>query len=115
MISVDEKKAPVEFTEGALQKLKEIRTENIEVLPYLRIGVKGGGCSGLTYLLAYDQATDKDDHYTISGIDVIMEKAHSMYVTGMVVDYEHGLNSRGFEFKNPNAKETCGCGTSFAT
>lgn len=106
---------PVRFSEGALKKLQEIKAEKKDgVAQYLRVGVKGGGCSGLSYLLAFDEKTDKDNVYTIDGVDVVMEKAHVMYVLGMEIDYEYGLNSRGFVFNNPNAKETCGCGESFS-
>lgn len=106
---------PVRFTEGALKKLVEIKANSdAELAPYLRIGVKGGGCSGLSYLLAFDQKTDKDKVYVIDGMDVIIDRSHVMYVLGMEIHYEYGLNTRGFEFKNPNAKETCGCGESFS-
>ena len=107
---------PVRFTEGALKKLHEIQaSSNKELAPYLRIGVKGGGCSGLSYLLAFDGKTEKDEQFRIDDIDVIMDKSHVMYVYGMEIHFEEGLNSRGFEFRNPNAKETCGCGESFST
>ncbi len=107
--------APLKFTEGAIRKLHEIQAEGTEDLaPYLRIGVKGGGCSGLSYLLAFDQKEENDNEYLVEGIPVIMNKAHVMYVIGMEVDYEYGLNTRGFVFNNPNAKETCGCGESFS-
>lgn len=81
---------------------------------YLRIGVKGGGCSGLSYVLGFDAKEDDDEVYDIEGIPVIMKAAHSIYLFGMQVDFEGGLNTRGFEFKNPNASSTCGCGSSFA-
>ncbi len=107
---------PVKFSEGALKKLGEIKLESdSETAPYLRIGVKGGGCSGLSYLLAFDQKTEKDNEYLLEDIQVIIEKHHVMYVLGMEIDYEDGLNTRGFVFNNPNAKETCGCGESFST
>jgi iron-sulfur cluster assembly protein len=80
---------------------------------YLRIGVKGGGCSGMSYLLAFDHIEENDNTYEIQGLPVVMNKAHVMYVLGMEIDWENGLNNRGFVFQNPVAKSTCGCGQSF--
>lgn len=80
----------------------------------LRIGVKGGGCSGLTYVLGFDAKKEGDAAYTFDTLAFIMEPAHEMYLYGMEIDWQGGLNSRGFTFKNPNASATCGCGTSFA-
>ncbi len=108
--------APIRFTEGAINKLREIQKEQSEdIAPFLRIGVKGGGCSGLSYLLAFDQKEENDKEFVIQEIPVIMNQAHVMYVLGMEVDFEYGLNSRGFTFNNPNATDTCGCGESFST
>lgn len=106
---------PVGFTESALQELHRLY-EALEVKEdsVLRIGVKGGGCSGLSYLLAFDKPEDDDSHYELDGIPMVMKKAHVMYVLGMQVDWETGLNNRGFSFNNPNASETCGCGQSFS-
>lgn len=81
---------------------------------YLRIGVKGGGCSGLSYLLGFDTKNENDQEYWQDGITYLMDKSHEMYLYGMQVDWQDGLNNRGFAFKNPNASTTCGCGTSFA-
>jgi len=81
---------------------------------YLRIGVKGGGCSGLSYVLGFDKQEADDEMYDIEGISVLMKAAHGIYLFGMEVDYSDGLNSRGFVFKNPNASSSCGCGSSFA-
>lgn len=80
----------------------------------LRVGVKGGGCSGMTYILGFDKKEAADDEFEINGISCIMNKAHAIYLAGMEVDWQDGLNSRGFTFSNPNASKTCGCGTSFA-
>ena len=80
----------------------------------MRIGVKGGGCSGFSYVLGFDIQKEKDDVYEMDGFKVFMEKAHAIYLLGMEVDWVDGLNNRGFTFSNPNAKETCGCGTSFS-
>lgn len=81
---------------------------------YLRVGVKGGGCSGMTYVLGFDQKEDDDTVYEISDIPVIMKAAHGIYLHGIEVDFQSGLNARGFIFNNPNASSTCGCGTSFS-
>ncbi len=106
--------APVSLTEGCVNELKRLRTESADTKPYLRVGVKGGGCSGMTYILGWDDRTEKDELYNIDGIPVIMDNAHGIYLMGMQVDFEDGLNARGFVFNNPNASKTCGCGTSFA-
>lgn len=107
--------APVSFTEGAINELKKLM-EQQEIGPDfgLRVGVEGGGCSGMNYLLGFDQKKDGDQQYEISGIPVYMHKAHGLYLAGMQVDFQNGLNSRGFTFNNPNAQSTCGCGTSFS-
>lgn len=108
-------KLPVKFTEGALNELLRLHAEKPNDKPYLRVGVKGGGCSGLTYVLEYDAKTDKDKHYTLSnGVEMVMESAHELYLASVEIDFQGGLNSRGFTFTNPNASESCGCGTSFA-
>lgn len=106
---------PVSLTESARDEIKRLmHAEGFDTTQALRIGVKGGGCSGMTYVLGFDTQTEKDEHFEIDGIPVIMERAHGIYLTGMEVDWQGGLNSRGFTFNNPNASKTCGCGTSFA-
>jgi iron-sulfur cluster assembly accessory protein len=106
---------PVQFTASAITELQRLmNTPDYKEGSALRVGVKGGGCAGMTYVLAFDQPGEKDQHYEVEGIPMIMNKAHGMYLLGMQVDFEHGLNSRGFVFTNPNAKNTCGCGTSFS-
>ena len=107
--------APVTFTQGAVTEIKRLMSEeNFDASQYLRVGVKGGGCSGMTYVLGFDKKEDKDDLFEIDGINCIINPAHAIYLTGMEVHWEGGLNSRGFTFNNPNASKTCGCGTSFA-
>jgi iron-sulfur cluster assembly protein len=81
---------------------------------FLRVGVKGGGCSGMSYVLGFDAKKDNDMVFEYEGLTFIMERAHELYLLGMEIDWQGGLNSRGFMFKNPNASATCGCGTSFA-
>jgi iron-sulfur cluster assembly protein len=107
--------APVCFTALAIEEIKRLLKEgNKEQTPCLRVGVKGGGCSGMTYVLGFDKQEDNDEVFTIEGIDVLINKSHGIYLMGMEVDFSDGLNARGFVFKNPNASSTCGCGTSFA-
>ena len=104
---------PVSFTSGAITELKRILAQD-QSKPYIRVGVKGGGCSGMTYVLEYDDKMEGDEEFVVDGVPVIMNKAHEMYLFGMTIEFEGGLNSRGFTFNNPNASSTCGCGTSFA-
>lgn len=107
--------APVKLSENAVNEVKRLMAEPDFVQgQYLRVGVKGGGCSGMSYVLGFDQMEADDDLFNIEGVDVIMKKAHGIYLMGMEVDYSDGLNARGFVFKNPNATSTCGCGSSFA-
>ncbi len=107
--------SPVKLTEGAIQQLKRIRDDQGVPADYaLRIGVKGGGCSGFSYLLGFDEVKERDTIYASEGIRIVMDKAHALYLLGMEIDWLEGLNNRGFIFNNPNAKETCGCGTSFS-
>ncbi len=106
---------PVTLTEGAVSELRRLMCEpGFDVEQSLRVGVKGGGCSGMTYVLGFDQKEDGDDEFEIDGIGCIMTKAHEIYLMGMEIDFQGGLNTRGFTFTNPNASKTCGCGTSFA-
>ena len=107
--------APIQLTEGALKALREIMTDQQVPESYgLRVGVKGGGCSGFSYILGFDTKKEDDQEYQIEGMRVLMNKAHGIYLLGMEIDYVDGLNNRGFMFNNPNATDTCGCGTSFS-
>lgn len=107
--------APVTLTTGAQKELKKLIDQQ-EIGPDfgLRIGVEGGGCSGMSYILGFDQKQDGDSEFEIEGIKVLMNKAHGMYLAGMEIDFKNGLDARGFTFNNPNADSTCGCGSSFS-
>ena len=106
---------PINLTKGAVVQLKRIMQEqNIPEDHGLRVGVKGGGCSGFSYVLGFDLKTEKDQEFEVDGLTVYIEKAHSLYLVGMEIDWVEGLENRGFMFNNPNATETCGCGTSFS-
>jgi iron-sulfur cluster assembly protein len=107
--------SPVALTEGALKEIRRLIVDKNLGQEYgLRIGVKGGGCSGMSYLLGFDKIDEKDQVFTYEEIPILMDPAHGMYLAGMEIDYVEGLNNRGFTFNNPNASDTCGCGSSFS-
>jgi iron-sulfur cluster assembly protein len=106
---------PVKLTAGAVKQIKKLMQEpGFDASQKLRLGVKGGGCSGMTYILGFDQPAANDVGFELEGISCVMDRAHELYLAGMEVDWEEGLNNRGFTFTNPNASKTCGCGTSFS-
>ncbi|HZK62988.1 MAG TPA: iron-sulfur cluster assembly accessory protein [Puia sp.] len=107
--------SPLNFTPQAVDEIHRLmQADDFDKNSFLRIGVKGGGCSGLTYILGFDKHQDNDETYESAGLSFIMNPAHGIYLAGMEIHWENGLNARGFTFKNPNASKTCGCGTSFA-
>lgn len=82
---------------------------------FVRVSVKGGGCSGLMYNLDFDNELKEDDKvFEDKGIKVVVDKKSMLYLVGTSLEYEGGLNGKGFSFRNPNASRTCGCGESFA-
>jgi iron-sulfur cluster assembly protein len=109
-----ETQSPILFSNGAVDELLRIQRE--ERLPegqFLRVGVKGGGCAGFSYVLQTDQITEHDDLYDFDGVVYILDRRHKLYIEGMTIHYSNGLDARGFEFQNPQATSTCGCGSSF--
>ena len=106
---------PVSLTERASKQIKKIKeNEDLEDGLYLRVAVEGGGCSGLSYKLGFDVRTDEDEIVKSQGMEIVVDPKHMMYLSGIVIDYPDGLDARGFTFDNPNASESCGCGSSFA-
>jgi iron-sulfur cluster assembly protein len=106
----------VELTEAAAKQVKELkRTQNLPENVFLRMGVKGGGCSGLSYSLEFDsEIGPHDKEFEIDGIKVVVDKKSYLYLNGTTLDYvQQGLTG-GFTFVNPSAKSSCGCGTSFS-
>lgn len=96
---------PVELTEKAIQEVKTIMaTKNIPEGYGLRVGMKGGGCGGMSFVLGFDQQKENDLSYEIAGIPVLVEKRHTMYLVGMKVDFYEGADARGFMFINPLKK-----------
>ena len=105
----------IKITEKAAKEVKKIMAENKVPENYgLRVGVKGGGCSGLTYSLGFD-AGSKEGDTTIesNGIKLFIDGKSLFYLSGTLLDFTDGLNGKGFVFNNPNATKTCGCGESF--
>lgn len=106
---------PVILTSRAAKQIAKIRDEEkLDKELYLRVAVEGGGCSGLSYKLGFDIRTDEDQIFYSEGLEIIINPNHLMYLNGIVIDYPDGLDARGFTFDNPNASESCGCGSSFA-
>jgi len=114
-VSTEKLTCPISLTEGAIKEVRQLIYEKeVPEDHALRIGVKGGGCSGMSYILGFDVKQEADQAFEQDGITIIINKAHGMYLAGMEVDYMNGLQNRGFVFNNPNATETCGCGDSFS-
>ena len=100
----------------------KIKVENLMIddgynpkTDFIRVGVKSGGCSGLSYDLEFDKNKSENDKiFENNGINIIVDKKSYLYLIGTTLDYSGGLNGSGFVFKNPNANRTCGCGESFS-
>ncbi|MGD8427734.1 MAG: iron-sulfur cluster assembly accessory protein [Balneolaceae bacterium] len=107
---------PLQLTQRAARQVRKIKSdEGLDGTLCLRVAVEGGGCSGLSYKLGFDYKSDDDEILVSQGIEIVVDPKHMMYLKGMSIDYPDGLDARGFSFDNPNASETCGCGSSFAT
>ena len=105
----------VALSDRAAEKIKEIRgEESIEEGYALRLKVQGGGCSGFSYDLYFDQPQETDRPFEVKGVKLICDEMSLMYLLGTEVDYVEGLHGAGFKFNNPNVKSTCGCGSSFS-
>jgi iron-sulfur cluster assembly protein len=104
------------ITERARKEVKRIIAEqNLPAQTALRVGVKGGGCSGFSYTLGFDdQVAETDQIEEVDGVKVVCDPKSFLYLSGTEVDFEESLMGRGFKFGNPNASKTCGCGESFS-
>lgn len=109
----DEK--PLLLTPSAIEAVRKAIQEEGEAGDALRVSVTGGGCSGFQYALGFEKEAREDDIVIdFSGVKVFVDSISSGYLNGAVIDYVSGLNGTGFKFHNPNAKRTCGCGSSFS-
>jgi iron-sulfur cluster assembly protein len=115
-ITMDGVELGVQITEKAAEKIKYFATkEGITQNVGLRVAVKGGGCSGLTYdLTITGQERESDKVVEQHGVKVMVDKKSYIFLVGTALDFSDGLNGKGFTFDNPNAKKSCGCGTSFS-
>ena len=114
--NTQELKDEVKLTQKAASEIKRIKEQNnIPESHNLRLGVKGGGCSGFSYVLGFDSESRKGDQlFEVHGIKVVVDHKSLFYISGTELDFSDGLNGRGFVFNNPKATKTCGCGSSFS-
>jgi iron-sulfur cluster assembly protein len=106
----------ITLTETASAKVREIMTKEEKSDWKLRMGVRGGGCSGFRYVLGFDnQNTEQDEVFSQDGITVVCDTRSYLYLNGTVIDFVDGLDGKGFVFNNPNASKSCGCGQSFSS
>lgn len=107
----------IQVSELAKQKVVNLMTEEgfDAANDYVRVGVKSGGCSGLSYELNFDNKTNEADKvFEDNNIRIVVDKKSFLYLVGTILEYSGGLNGKGFVFNNPNAQRTCGCGESFS-
>ncbi|HET7442864.1 MAG TPA: iron-sulfur cluster assembly accessory protein [Terriglobales bacterium] len=111
---VKPKAAPISLTPNAIAKVKEIMAQQNPLPTGLRVGVVGGGCSGFSYSMSFENnAGMMDKVFDMDGLKVYVDATSIMYLNGCIVDYVETLEGAGFKFENPNVKSTCGCGSSF--
>jgi iron-sulfur cluster assembly protein len=104
----------ITLTAGAAAEVKRLLAKENKPDIGLRIGVRAGGCSGFSYVLGFDAPTPEDKVETIDGVKVLVDNKSVSYLNGMELDYQDGLQGKGFTFHNPNATKSCGCGESFS-
>ena len=105
----------ITLTENAAIKVKELIEGRPHTTEGLRVGVRGGGCSGFSYFLEFaEEAKETDRHLDSFGVKLLVDQKSYLYLMGTEVDYVDGLEGAGFKFQNPNARRTCGCGESFS-
>lgn len=104
----------IHVTDQALEELRRLREKEEPEGDGVRIGVKGGGCSGLSYVLDFSSRREGDHVVEKDGVRFYIDRKSAIYLKGVVLDYKEGLKGKGFTFVNPNAASTCGCGESFS-
>ena len=104
----------IHLTQTASEEVRRLLTKQNKPGFGLRIGVRGGGCSGLSYQLDFGTKRESDQEFDFNGLKVFLDPKSSLYLNEMTLDFIDGLEGRGFKFQNPNAQKTCGCGESFS-
>jgi iron-sulfur cluster assembly protein len=104
----------INLTPGAVSEVKRLIAKENKPDIALRVGVRSGGCSGFSYVLGFDQPTPEDKVEEVDGIKLVVDAKSVAYLEGMQLDYQDGLQGKGFAFHNPNATKSCGCGESFS-
>ena len=105
----------ITITENAEKKINELLQEENKKDHFVRVAVKAGGCSGLSYDLTFDKESGADDKiFEHNNVKLVVDKRSFLYLVGTTLEYSGGLNGKGFVFNNPNAQRTCGCGESFS-
>ena len=108
------KRKPVILTPAAQQEVSRLLQDEDKAGLGLRLGIKGGGCSGLSYMLDFTERQEGDVVVSYEGFEIFLDRKSSIYLNGTILDYHGGLAGRGFLFDNPMASNTCGCGESFS-
>ncbi len=107
----------IKVSEGAKKRIAMLMTDEgyNATIDFVRVGVKSGGCSGLSYELKFDKSQlESDKLFTDNDVKIVVDKKSVLYLAGTILEYSGGLNGKGFVFNNPNAQRTCGCGESFS-
>lgn len=105
----------IHISESAAKQIVHLKTQESNPDAFLRVQVVGGGCSGLSYKLNFDSSVKENDKiFEDHAVKVVIDSKSYLYLLGLTLEFEGGLNGKGFTFNNPNAKKSCGCGSSFA-
>ena len=114
-MSIEMKNELIKLTDSAVEEVQRLLASEADKSDMgLRLGIKGGGCSGLSYLLELDKKKERDTVISQDGFEVFMDPKSTIYLSDVVLDFDSGLGGKGFIFNNPMASNTCGCGESFS-
>lgn len=104
----------IQLTDAAKEEVKRLLSKQNKPGFGLKVGVRGGGCSGLSYQLGFSSKQEGDNEFVFDGVKVFVDQKSYLYLNGMTLDFSDNLEGRGFKFVNPNAQKSCGCGESFS-